>query len=129
MTETEMQMRRRAYLTPTRAEVLDQEQAGALPGMEGVQLDGSIEYVVLHLAGDDPDDASDFRDVRPIGSATTDVGAMRIVEDHRDAAGDAELWFLRGAGRDGEEIHAGHGHGLRARTRYRIVMVKGENRR
>jgi len=130
MTEEAMTpVRRRVYVTPTRYETIDQDENAVVPTMEGMQLDGSIEYVVLHLAGDGADDASDFRDVRPIGSSTTEIGAMRVVEDHRREGGDGDLWFLRGAGRDGEEIHAGNGRGLRSRTTYRIVKVKGENRR
>ena len=83
-----------------------------------------VQMQVLHFA-DAGDDACDFRDVRPIGTSTTDNGAIDLVSAHHDAGGTTEkLWFLRSAGRTGDEIHAGYGHGTSARTCYRIIPVK-----
>jgi hypothetical protein len=84
----------------------------------------AVAYHVVH-APEQNEGAIDFLDVAIVGTASSDVDAIRMVGEHHAASSETrELWFLRGAGRDGDEIHAGHGHGLRSRTSYRIVATK-----
>jgi len=117
--------RRRIYEPATARDMNLYDETAAMPGDEPMSLDGALRFEVLHLAEIGGDGQADFLDVAPIGSSPTDVGAIALVQEHHDASGESRpLWFLRGAGRSGEEIHAGYGHGLHAMTRYRIVMVR-----
>ena len=117
--------RRRIYEPATARDMNLYDETAAMPANEPMSLDGALRFEVLHLAEIGGDGQADFLDVAPIGSSPADVGAIALVQEHHDASGEGRpLWFLRGAGRSGEEIHAGYGHGLHAMTRYRIVMVR-----
>jgi hypothetical protein len=123
-------VRRRAYEPATVRDMHRYAETSTMLGNDPMQLDGALQFQILHLGEIDEDGRADFLDVAPIGSSPTDVGAIALVQEHHDVSGDSRaLWFLRGAGRSGEEIHAGHGHGLHATTRYRIVMVRTRNER
>lgn len=123
-------VRRRTYERATPRDVNRYAETSTMLGNEPMQLDGALQFQILHVADIDSDGRADFLDVSPIGSSPTDVGAIALVQEHHDASGESrDLWFLRGAGRDGEEIHAGFGHGLHASTRYRIVLVRTRNER
>lgn len=122
--------RRRAYQPATHEDIQRYEAYSTLHGNEPMQLDGSVQFQVLHAPETDAQGRTDFLDVHPIGSSPTDVGAIALVQEHHASSGECrDLWFLRGAGRNGEEIHAGHGSGLHSNTRYRIVMVRTRNER
>jgi len=122
--------RRRTYGPATERDIRRYAETSTMLGNDPMQLDGALQFQILHLGEIDGDGRADFLDVAPIGSSPTDAGAIALVQEHHDASGDSRaLWFLRGAGRSGEEIHAGYGHGLHATTRYRIVMVRTRNER
>ncbi len=123
-------MRRSSYVPATPQDAIRYESLSAMLGNEAIQLEGSLQFEVLHVADLDDGGRADFLDVWPIGSSPTDAGAISLVQDHHAASGDhRRLWVLRGAGRDGMEIHAGYGHGLNATTRYRILMMRTRSER